>query len=153
MALVAGSMPRPKYVVVELKQPAAVFSSFRLFDQNNYWTNPAIVDLTGKQKVVIDLHQMTNEKGVAVDPSHIYIAGFWTNGSGPLYIGDVFVSNDGSTPVTAVGQIALDPHSRVVTSEYYDLSGRRLGGLLPQGVTVVRQHLSDGSVRVVKQVR
>ncbi len=142
-----------KYVVVELKQPAAVFSSFRLFDQNNYWTNPAIVELTGKQKVVIDLHQMTNEKGVAVDPSHIYIAGFWTNGSGPLYIGDVFVSNDGSTPVTAVGQIALDPHFRVVTSEYYDLSGRRLGGLLPQGVTVVRQHLSDGSVRVVKQVR
>ena len=139
--------------MIQLKEVASVFSSFRLFDQNSYWSSPAIFELTGKQKVVIDLHQMTSEKGGTVDPSHIYIAGFWTNGSGPLYISDVFVSNDGSTPVTSVRQIALDSDSRVVASEYYDLNGRHVDGLLPQGVTVVRQHMSDGSVRVVKQVK
>lgn len=66
-----------------------------------YWSNTP-----GKQtKVIIDLHQMPAYKDDActqidhyVDASHIYIAGFWTTGSAPIYIKDVFLSNDGINP-------------------------------------------------------
>lgn len=41
----------------------------------------------------------------------------------------------------------------VVSSEWFGIDGRRLGGVQPSGVTVVRETLSDGSVRVVKVAR
>lgn len=130
-----------------------MFSSFRLFDQNNYWASPAIYELTGKQEVVIDLHDMVAEKGRAVDPSHIYIAGFWSSGEGPLYIGDVFLSNDGKTAVTAVAGLRSNGEQQVVKTDYFDLSGRRIARLLDSGVTLVRQQMADGTVRTVKIVR
>ena len=60
--------------------------SFRLFDQNNYWTDPAMYDFGSSRRVVIDLHNMKNAKGERVDPSHLYIIGFWSNGGKPFVI-------------------------------------------------------------------
>ena len=60
--------------------------SFRLFDQNNYWTDPATYDFGNSRRVVIDLHNMKNAKGERVDPSHLYIIGFWSNGGKPFVI-------------------------------------------------------------------
>lgn len=60
--------------------------SFRLFDQNNYWTDPAMYDFGNSRRVVIDLHNMKNAKGERVDPSHLYIIGFWSNGGKPFVI-------------------------------------------------------------------
>lgn len=60
--------------------------SFRLFDQNNYWTDPAMYDFGNSHRVVIDLHNMKNAKGERVDPSHLYIIGFWSNGGKPFVI-------------------------------------------------------------------
>ena len=141
------------YLVVRMRQAAGVYSSFRLFDQNSYWTSPAVYDLTGKQEVVVDLHGMVAEKGGAVDPSHIYIAGFWSSGEGPLYIGDVFLSNDGKTAVTAVAGLRPNGEQQVVKTDYFDLGGRQVVRLLDSGVTLVRQQMADGTVRTVKVVR
>lgn len=60
--------------------------SFRLFDQNNYWTDPAMYDFGSSRRVVIDLHNMKNAKGERIDPSHLYIIGFWSNGGKPFVI-------------------------------------------------------------------
>ncbi len=60
--------------------------SFRLFDQNNYWTDPAMFDFGNSRRVVIDLHNMKTANGVAVDPSHLYIIGFWSTGGKPFVI-------------------------------------------------------------------
>ena len=87
------------YLVVRLRKGSTAHPSFRLFDSNNYWSNPYMCDMGTKKEVVIDLQNMVNEKGEKVDPSHIYIAGFWTDGSQAIYIKEVFLSNDGENPV------------------------------------------------------
>lgn len=60
--------------------------SFRLFDKNNYWSDPAMYDFGSSRKVVIDLHNMKDSSGNPISPSHIYIAGFWSLGFKPIII-------------------------------------------------------------------
>lgn len=69
------------YLIVELCQGTNTngVSAFRLFDVNNYWGTPASYPVNA-YRLVIDLKNMTTESGVTVDPSHLYIIGFWTHG-------------------------------------------------------------------------
>lgn len=126
-----------KYLVVELREAQTRGASFRLFDVNNYWDKPAMFDFGNDTRLVIDLHQMTNEQGRTLDPSHIYIAGFWTLGGSPIYIKDIFLSDDGETP-TAI----LLPTSDQKPQSVYDLQGRKVGtsdrlSLLPPGLYII----------------
>ncbi len=68
------------YLVVELCKGSNVTGGvdFRIFDQNSYWTEPASYTVND-YRMVIDLRHMT-ANGVRVDPSHLYIIGFWTYG-------------------------------------------------------------------------
>lgn len=126
-----------KYLVVELKEAQTRGASFRLFDVNNYWDKPAMFDFGNDTRLVIDLHQMKNEQGRTLDPSHIYIAGFWTLGGSPIYIKSIFLSDDGETP-TAI----LLPTSDQKPQPVYDLQGRRVGTSdhqrqLPAGLYII----------------
>lgn len=69
------------YLVVELCQGTDVSGSgsFRLFDTDNYWSQPASYPVND-YRLVIDLKNMKTEEGVTVNPSHLYIVGFWTEG-------------------------------------------------------------------------
>lgn len=87
-----------KYLVVNLKQTQSVGASFRLFDKSSYWTEPYMIDFGSKTHIAIDLQNMKDKNGNKIDPSHIYIAGIWTYGGKPVYIKEVFLSNDGRTP-------------------------------------------------------
>lgn len=60
--------------------------SFRLFDKDNYWTKPAMYDFHSSREVIVYLHDMKDEDGKKIDPSHIYIAGFWSYGGKPIII-------------------------------------------------------------------
>ena len=60
--------------------------SFRLFDKDNYWTKPAMYDFHSSREVTVNLHDMKDEDGKKIDPSHIYIAGFWSYGGKPIII-------------------------------------------------------------------
>lgn len=60
--------------------------SFRLFDKDNYWSNPACYDFGSAREVVVDLHDMKDEDGNKIDPSHLYIVGFWSYGGKPIVI-------------------------------------------------------------------
>ena len=133
-----------KYLVVKLRKLSTAHPSFRLFDNSSYWSNPYSVDMSNTQKAVINLQNMKNDKGEKVDPSHIYIAGFWSYGSAPIYIESVYLSNDGDNPVTAVEM--PETLASTVKVEWYDLLGRRLNEPAPKGVSVMRVTMSDGHV-------
>ena len=82
-----------KKLTVELKQKQSCGASFRLFDEDNYWTEPAMYDFGNNTVIEIDLANMKNKNGKKLDPSHIYFAGFWTYGSGSVFIKSVTLSN------------------------------------------------------------
>lgn len=126
------------YLIVELSRSQSCGASFRLFDVNNYWDKPAMFDFGSKTRLTIDLHQMKNETGRTLDPSHIYIAGFWTNGGSPIYIKSVYLSDDGSTP----SAILMTEQNSSAPLPVYDLRGRRVGASdaisrLPRGLYIV----------------
>ena len=94
-----------RYLIVELSQPQDVGASFRLFDTNDYWSKPSRTDFGSNTKIVIDLQNLKAYKDDQctqfdhnIDPSHIYIAGFWTRGGKPIYIKAIYQSDDGKTP-------------------------------------------------------
>ena len=111
------------YIVVHLRRSSSSKPSFRLFDKNDYWASPAIYDMGTNRDLVIDLHNMKDSNGEVVDPSHIYIAGFWSLGGQAIYISEVFLSNDGVNPVANfIGDIYEDqPNGR---KGVFDLQGR-----------------------------
>ena len=129
------------YLVVRLKKQQHCGASFRLFDENNYWSNPAMVEFGNNTELVIDLHNLTkNETSTKLNPAHIYIIGVWTYGGGDgVQFDEIFLSNDGKTPATSVGSIIQMPKAN---GKVYNLRGQLVGtadclGNLPHGIYVI----------------
>lgn len=92
-----------KYLVVKLKKPAESGNwSFRIFDENNYWVGKLYRNNFGKEETIVvplnDMERSIDDKltldGGKLDPSHIYIVGFWSLGFTPLYIDKIYVTNN-----------------------------------------------------------
>ena len=135
-----------KYLVVKLKRAASCSPSFRLFDSNDYWSTPYMADLGTKASVTIDLQNMTKSDGTKCDPSHLYIAGFWTTGAAVMYIDQVFLSDDGKTP-TAI--LDITQGGVVRSRQYFGVDGRELDGPQP-GLNIIRTENTDGSFTTEK---
>ena len=75
-----------KTLTVELGNDNDSHVSFRLFDKNNYWSNPAMYDFGNSRKIVVDLHNMKDQDGNKISPEHLYIVGFWSHGNKPIII-------------------------------------------------------------------
>ncbi len=75
-----------KTITVELGNDNSSQVSFRLFDKNNYWSEPAMYDFGNSRKIVVDLHDMTDKNGNVISPDHLYIIGFWSLGGKPIII-------------------------------------------------------------------
>lgn len=75
-----------KTITVELGNDNSSQVSFRLFDKNNYWSDPAMYDFGNSRKIVVDLHDMTDKNGNVISPDHLYIIGFWSLGGKPIII-------------------------------------------------------------------
>lgn len=73
-------------ITVELGNDNTSSVSFRIFDKNNYWTEPAAYDFGSSRKVIVDLQNMKDKNGTRIDPSHLYIVGFWSTGNKPIII-------------------------------------------------------------------
>ena len=100
-----------KYLVVVMRQPAASSSwSFRLFDFGR------------AERCVVPLHEMYRAgTNVAVDPSHIYIAGFWSYGNTPIYIDHLYLTNnDDYSEPEGLETVNVDP---IAEPCYYTLQG------------------------------
>lgn len=84
-----------KYVIAELDNDNECAVSFRLFDENNYWSTPASYDFGNTRRVVVTLDNMykTGSGQVKVSPLHIYYVGFWSLGHKPINIKRVYLTN------------------------------------------------------------
>lgn len=86
-----------RYIVAKVTQDCPGLS-FRLFDENNYWAGCASVKMQEKNgqkyfRAIIKGTEMDSHER-NLDFSHLYIAGFWSNGGTPFIIEDVYVTND-----------------------------------------------------------
>lgn len=127
-----------RYIVARLNLPQSCGASFRLFDENSYWSGASENDFGSKTELVLDLQNLKKTNGNKLDPSHIYIVGFWTTGGGTVSIKEVFLSNDGRTPAGIEG-VLTDEKPALERRGVYDLLGRRLpeGQSLRKGLYIV----------------
>jgi hypothetical protein len=73
-------------ITVELGNNNDSAVSFRLFDKTSYWSDPAMYDFGNSRKIIVNLHDMKDKNGAKIDPSHLYIIGFWSYGNKPIVI-------------------------------------------------------------------
>ncbi len=147
------------YLVVELSQPQQAGASFRLFDTDNYWSSPFRASFGNGTKLVIDLHNMKAYKDDActqydhdIDASHIYIAGFWSYGNSPIYIKNIFVSENGIEEVGISETFATSDSmgsNNQKTVAYFTPDGRRLT-VPQQGLNIVKVTKTDGKTKTFK---
>lgn len=118
-----------KYLVIEFNKAVPGSGqwapSFRMFDENNYWTACTQTLLGGKTSIAIELSTLKKEKdGVYsdFDPSHVYIAGFWTTGGAgnSVSIKNIFVSDDGLTPALSLEELL---NETTIVTETFNLNG------------------------------
>lgn len=113
-----------KYIVIKFKKTSSSSASFRLFDKDDYWAKPYMTAAGNRTKVIVPLQGKKNDDGTTFDPSHIYIAGFWTNGGAAqsVYIDEIFVSNDGVNPADfgdANGDGKITMEDAYIIRDYY----------------------------------
>ncbi len=115
-----------KYLVVRLAKTATCSPSFRLFDNNNYWDGAAEYDFGNSTEMIVPLYNMYKKDiDVKLDPSHIYIIGFWSLGACPVEIDEVFLTNtidEGAIP-TDVADIPIRNNDETELVDVYSVMG------------------------------
>ncbi len=83
------------YLIVEIEGGDNAGLSFRLFDENNYWSDCATFDFNGKKRIAIATDKIARnrnkEKKFAAE--HVYIIGFWSTGGVPFKIEKIYFSD------------------------------------------------------------
>lgn len=115
-------MSRSKYVVAKMSGTNRAGVSFRLFDQNNYWSDAAEFDFGSNTMVYARTSELTSAQGRKMDASHIYIAGFWSLGNNPFTIEKVYLTdNDDLSENSSVENLVVfDGKAKV---DVYSLDG------------------------------
>ena len=138
-----------KYLVVRLAKAATCSPSFRLFDSNSYWDGAAEYDFGNSTEMIVPLYNMPKkDTGIKLDPSHIYIIGFWTLGGCPVEIDEIFLTNtiDEGTIPTDVTEIPIRNNDETELVDVYSVWGVKVRSEvfrrdatkgLPAGVYVV----------------
>jgi len=94
---------------------------FKLFDGNSYWGSSTSSKFGTNRVITVNLKSVKKADGTPLDPSHIYIAGFWSNGNAPFIIDKVFLSND----FTGIENIP-DNTSETELVDVYSATGLRI---------------------------
>lgn len=123
------------YLIAEMEGENRAQVSFRIFDINNYWTDPAMADFGNKTRAVFDLTNLKSNDGRKLDPSHIYIIGFWSLGNAPFKISKVYLS-DNPDGESGLDNIIISDEAEFI--DVYDLYGRKLRS------RVARENALDG---------
>lgn len=110
------------YLIAELDGDNNCGLSFRVFDQNNYWSDQAQADFGNSRRAVIDLDNMKSIQGRKMDKSHIYIVGFWSMGGRQFRISNVFPAM--TSDASGIDDIEAETIEQPV--DVYDLYGRRI---------------------------
>ncbi len=131
-----------KYLIVQLEAPQSCDASFRFFDENNYWSKPAIKNFGTNTSIAIDLHSLVKDGTTTqLDPSHIYIAGIWSSGGSDIKLKDIFFSDDGKNPTSIKNKLNKSPIVNVYNTagikirSQVNISDATIG--LPKGLYIV----------------
>lgn len=116
------------YLIAELDSPNECGVSFRVFDLNNYWSDPAQADFGTSRRVAIALNNMKSINGRSMDKSHIYIVGFWSTGGKPFRIKNVFAAM--SPDESGIEETVCDTDTPA-SVDVYDLQGRKVRSCVP----------------------
>jgi hypothetical protein len=128
-----------KYLVVKLSAAQSAGASLRLFDENSYWSNPADYVVGSNLRTVVNLQSMTRlNTGTKVDPSHLYIIGFWSYGGNDIKLSSVYVTNnnDYSPPTDLKKTVILYDENELV--DVHTIMGVRIRS------QVVRKEATNG---------
>ena len=109
------------YVVARLGSNNNADVEFKLFDGNSYWGSSTSSKFGTGRQVTVNLKTVKKADGTLLNPSHIYIAGFWSNGSSPFIIDKVYLSNS----LTAIDNIR-DNASEPEIVDVYTIIGVRI---------------------------
>ncbi len=117
-----------KYLVVRLASATTSGAIFKLYDENSYWTTPSENSFDSNRRVVVSLNNSYKVNSTTkLNPSHIYIAGFWSWGGSPIVISDIYLTNnsDYSKP-TSIGDVQTDPEDENAWVDVYTITGIRI---------------------------
>lgn len=110
------------YLCVKLSRKTTCNLQVKIYDGTTIWSEPYIRTFTSNEKdVAIDLQNLITASGRKIDPSHIYIIAFGSDGSADAYLKEVFLSDDGSTP-SAINDVEAEN----VNGAIYNLAGQRV---------------------------
>jgi len=117
-----------KYLIARLGADNKSSISFRVFDENSYWSGAAEYNFGSKREVVVTLDNMVKAgKTTKLDPSHIYIVGFWSSGNSPIVIDNVFLSNSSEyDPPVGIDQIRDNQIDEPSEVDVYSIMGAKI---------------------------
>lgn len=108
-----------RYCVAKVRDCKENGLSFRLFDTDSYWSDASEKGFDKDGYAVVDLNNMKSSQGRTMDPSHIYIVGFWGYGNNPFVIEKVYLTNS-DDPTLSETEILYDTERKV---DVYTLTG------------------------------
>jgi beta-xylosidase len=129
-----------KYLVAKLGSNNNSSISFRVFDENSYWSKAGEYDFGSTRQVVVSLPNMYKTGTTTkMDPSHIYIVGFWSSGNSPFVIDSVFLSNSsGYDSPTAIHELSVKKLNENEIVDVYTIMGIRIQS------KIKREHATKG---------
>ena len=96
----------------------------KIYDTDDVLNPCFSYEMNKDKEAVIDLKNLKDANGKAIDLTHIYMVAFQTDASQTLYITNVYLSQDGTTPTTAIDEVQAP--GTIEDGFYYDLLGRRV---------------------------
>jgi len=106
------------YLVAKLGGNNNADVEFKLFDGNSYWGASTSNKFGNSRQIVVNLKQAKKSDGKQLDPSHIYISGFWSNGNAPFVIDSVFLSNSSEYNPVGIDAIKTNTSEREFVDVY-----------------------------------
>ena len=137
------------FIVINLKRNQSCNATLKLYDSYDYWAKAYEYKLGSGRSFVVPLNSLKKTDGQPLDLSHICMSGLWSDGKQAIYIQDMYLSTDGKTPAVGIQAAETDGSRRILSRNYYNMNGQMTSQPQP-GLTIVRETLSDGTVRTRK---
>ena len=108
-----------KYIIARLGGNNTADISFNIYDGSSYWGSPASYQFGNEKEVVVMLEHANKNDGTPLNSKHIYIAGFWSNGSNPFVIDTVFLSNSSEYDPPSINIQDINSNNITELNDFY----------------------------------
>ncbi len=134
-----------KYLVVRLRLASAAKPIVRIYNTTDASGDCYEYPMQRTKEAVIELKDLQTKAGKALNLKKIQMIGFSSSGSAAIYLSEIFFSNDGVNPVTAIHSVEMNPTGHLKGApNMYNIAGQRINNLQP-GINIV-----DGKKIMVK---